>query len=176
MALVLVLMWASMAWASSEPISLEEGNPNWLFVSLIGNQDQIGLSVGVQNVKAAIGVDVRYLDDKNERDDLVAVTGVLIWKAVPKATIPIRGAVPFLDNEWLPETIEVGINGIGRLGWETENNDAVAVVGLEFQVDASEQISWALRYEYAFDPDAWGELTGMMPEHQVFFNMTYNFK
>ena len=145
-------------------------------VGTIGNEEQLGGWFGRTGKFTTIGVDVRYLSDYGDTGDSTEVVSVFVsWNAVPKLTVPLAGLVPQFKLP-LPESVDVQLNLIARLGLETEHKDVVATVGAELALVTMDATSIAVRYEYAFSEDLWGDLSADLGQHQAFLNLIHHFK
>ena len=152
------------------PLAEDEPWPP-IAVGAIGNEHQLGGWFGLSGVYTTVGFDGRYVKDYGDTGESTEILSIFIsWKAVPKLTIPLGGTFPQLDLP-LPESIDVQLNLIGRLGYETRYHDAIATVGVEGELLTLDFGTIALRYEYAFDDDLWSELSDTVGQHQAFLNL-----
>ena len=152
------------------PLAEDEAWPPFA-VGAIGNEHQLGGWFGLSGVYTTVGFDGRYVKDYGDTGESTEILSIFIsWKAAPKLTIPLGGAFPQLDLP-LPESIDVQLNLIGRLGYETRYHDAIATVGVEGELLTLDFGTIALRYEYAFDDDLWSELSDTVGQHQAFLNL-----
>jgi len=139
----------------------------------IGNEEQLGGWFGLTQDYTTIGFDGRYVSDYGDTGESTEILSVFVaWNAVPKVTIPVSGLLPQLQLPG-PESIDVQLNLIGRLGYETEHKDVIATVGAELELLTMDRASLALRYEYAFDDDLWNELSSEVGQHQTFLNLKF---
>ena len=152
------------------PLAEDEAWPP-VAVGAIGNEEQLGGWFGLSGDYTTVGFDGRYVSKYGKTDESTEILSVFVaWKAVPKLTIPVSGLLPQWELPG-PESIDVQLNLIGRLGYETEHKDVIATVGAEVELLTLEGASLALRYEYAFDDDLWNELSDAMGQHQTFLNL-----
>ncbi|MEE9540337.1 MAG: hypothetical protein V3V85_02445 [Candidatus Thorarchaeota archaeon] len=149
-----------------------------LVVSVLGSEDQLGGTIGLAGKYTTFGFDGRYLKHYGPEEESTNVLSVFAsWNAVPKLTIPVGGFFPQFNVPG-PESIDIQINLIARLGYETEYEDIVATLGVEAELLTTERTTLALRYEYAFDNDFWDQLATDMvvDQHQAMLNLKYRFK
>jgi len=147
-----------------------------LSAGAIGNEDQLGGWLGVAGKYTTFGFDGRYLSEYGDTEESTEILSVFAsWNAVPKITIPVSGMLPWLELPG-PESIDVQLNIIGRLGYETEHKDIVATVGAELELLSGDKATLAIRYEYAFSDNVWSELSDELGQHQAMLNLKYNIK
>ena len=169
--LMIVLLLASVAVAELQP------EPQFGIYG-IGNEYQIGGGVLVKTDEfTSLGLDGRWIDDGL---DTWAISGVVMWNAMPEIQIPIGGLLP-QANLPLPQSIAAALNLGGRLGYQRseETEEGAAVCGLiaELEFNAGKDATLAIRYEYQFDSDSfWSELPDEPAQtHGTFLVLKFRF-
>jgi len=166
--IMVVTLCSLTTWAQDfEPVTQN------ISAGAIGNENQIGGWFGLTGKYTTIGFDGRYVSDYGDTDESTEILSIFVsWNAVPKITIPISGLIPQFNLPG-PESIDVQLNIIGRLGFETENEDVIATLGAELELLSGDRASLAVRYEYSFSEAIWSDLSNQVGQHQAFLNLKY---
>ncbi len=158
-------------------------------IGAIGNENEIGAWVGLIDSKNALfGIDGRYLDDTDKREEGYSVSAFVLWTAVPEFELPINGLFPQVDLPGLPESLTVALDLGARIGvveqgafknpltLDGEDNTRPEVVLIAaLAVNPEGRASFGIRYEYKFDDGIWSEIGSIQNQHQAFLCLDWRF-